>query len=100
MLDSSSQVTIVSVIGVTSTVVFSYIAYLKGTKTESYSAGTVKGSQDANIDYIKQRVDDILLEQKDTNRTISKLTERVTRVEESTSSAHKRIDELERRVRE
>lgn len=49
----------------------------------------------SDISYIKNRTDDVLLEQKDTNKSINALSERVTRVEESAKQAHKRIDKVE-----
>lgn len=47
----------------------------------------------ADIQYIKRRVDDVLLEQKDTNKTLDAHAERIARVEEAVKQAHKRIDE-------
>lgn len=63
-------------------------------KNESEDSAALK----SNVDYIKRRVDDVLLEQRDTNKTLSELSERITRVEESAKQAHKRIDGLEHRM--
>lgn len=57
--------------------------------------GETEGSFRADLAYIKKRTDDVLLEQKDTNRNLSIITERLVRVEESSKSAHRRLDELE-----
>ncbi len=81
--------------GAVSGIVFAYVGYLKGLKKDSYSAGTIRGTLETDIAYIKHRTDDVLLEQKDTNKSINALSERVTRVEESSKSAHKRIDLIE-----
>ena len=59
------------------------------------SEGEREGSTQADLAYIKRRTDDMLLEQKDTNRNLSIITERLVRVEEISKSAHKRIDNLE-----
>lgn len=83
------------VVGAMSSIVFAYIGYLKGLKRDSYSEGTVRGTLETDIAYIKHRTDDVLLEQKDTNKSINALAERVTRVEESTKSAHRRIDRID-----
>ncbi|MEG1609533.1 MAG: hypothetical protein RR348_06655 [Clostridia bacterium] len=48
----------------------------------------------ADNQYIKRRIDDVLLEQRETNKTLDAHGERLTRVEESAKQAHKRIDEL------
>jgi len=60
-----------------------------------------EASQDAmlrsDVEYIKRGVDDLRIEQKVQGQKFDVLAERVTRVEESTKQAHKRIDKLERR---
>jgi membrane protein implicated in regulation of membrane protease activity len=48
----------------------------------------------SDIGYIKAGVDDMKREQKESNERHYALVERVTKVEESTKSAHHRIDEL------
>lgn len=50
---------------------------------------------DVKLDTISKNVDETRLDIKDFNKTISGLNERVTKVEESTKQAHKRIDSLE-----
>lgn len=47
------------------------------------------------LDYISKGVDDIRLDIKAQDKRISDLVERVIKVEESTKSAHHRIDSLE-----
>ncbi len=56
--------------------------------------GADEGQKRSDIEYIKRRTDDILLEQRNTNMTLSSHAERITRVEESVKQAHKRIDAL------
>lgn len=51
----------------------------------------------SDVEYIKRGVDDLRIEQKVQGQKFDVLAERVTRVEESTKQAHKRIDKLERR---
>lgn len=82
---------LVGIVGVFSTI----FAYYKGLKTDNYTKGTVDASMKSDIEYIKRRNDDILLEQKDTNKNFTVLSERVTRVEESAKQAHKRLDRIE-----
>jgi len=50
---------------------------------------------ESKLDYVSKGVDDIKLDMRDQARQINDVAERVTRVEESTKSAHKRLDELE-----
>ena len=91
----------ISVLGTVAGILFAYLGYRKGQrdelnrqkneyKKEGIEAGTLK----TDIEYIKRRSDDVLLEQKETNKNINVLSERLTRVEESTKSAHHRIDQF------
>ena len=91
----------ISVLGTIAGILFAYLGYRKGQrdelnrqkneyKKEGIEAGTLK----TDIEYIKRRSDDLLLEQKETNKNINVLSERLTRVEESTKSAHHRIDQF------
>ncbi|WP_407310484.1 hypothetical protein [Desulfosporosinus sp. SB140] len=83
-------------------VIFGYVGYVSGVKKDTYVAGEKTGEQQADTSYIKKRVDDILLEQRDTNRKLeghgAELSDhavKIARLEESAKSAHKRIDTLE-----
>lgn len=49
----------------------------------------------AKLDYISRGVDDIRVDIKTQDRKINDMNERLIRAEESTKSAHKRIDGLE-----
>ncbi|GIO39086.1 hypothetical protein J41TS12_39470 [Paenibacillus antibioticophila] len=57
-------------------------------------AGTVATLQN-NVEYIRRGVDDIRLDQRAQGQMIAALTERVTRLEESYKSLHKRLDRME-----
>ena len=56
---------------------------------------TVAALQRADVEYIKRGVDDMKIEQKLQGQRFEAFSERLTRVEESTKQAHKRIDRLE-----
>jgi len=73
--------------------VCSIVTFFVTRNNERYRNGSKDGELHADIQYIKRRSDDMLLEQKETNKTLDNLSERVTRVEESTKQAHKRLDE-------
>ncbi|WP_461206940.1 hypothetical protein [Clostridium sp. DL1XJH146] len=51
---------------------------------------------ESKLDYVSKGVDDIRLDIKAQDRKISDVVERVVRVEESTKSAHHRLDEIEK----
>ncbi len=91
------QSTLVAVVALVTTIIGTLVGafgYAHLVKKDTYTAGAAEGTLRADNDYIKRRIDDVLLEQKDTNRNIKDLGERVTRVEESAKSAHHRIDEI------
>ena len=89
-----NAIALLGVVGIISGVLFGYVGYQKGFKQESSQEGEEEGTLKADTRYIIRRVDDILLEQKDTNKSLNLLAERVTRVEESAKQAHKRLDKL------
>lgn len=91
-MDGVNIFLLIGAVGTICSIIFGYIGYKKGIKEEY----TEKGGLHADITYIKKRTDDVLLEQKDTNRNMNLMNERLTRVEESSKQAHKRIDTLER----
>lgn len=48
-----------------------------------------------DMEYVKRGIDDIRLEQRALRQDMSELAERITRVEESSKQAHKRMDRIE-----
>jgi hypothetical protein len=74
----------------------SYLTYqfnkVKETKSESQQDAKIQ----AQLDYIGKGVDDIRIDLKANERQMVALGERVTRVEESSKQAHKRLDTLEK----
>ena len=104
---SLETVTIVALIGVAGTVcsiVFGYLGYQRGkrhdanqkikeVKQETEQDVKEVSELKADTNYIRRRIDDVLLEQRELNKTVNVHAERLTRVEESAKQAHKRIDE-------
>ncbi|MGQ8823691.1 hypothetical protein COJ93_19100 [Bacillus anthracis] len=74
----------------------SYLAYsLNKTKTIK-SDGQQSAEMKAELGYIRKGVDDIRIDLKASEKQMIALGERVTRVEESSKQAHKRLDNLEK----
>lgn len=73
-------------------VIFGLLGYISGRKKECREDAKEDGASKVDMKYVIRRVDDILLEQKDTNKGVNQLSERVTRTEESLKSLHKRMD--------
>ncbi|WP_217588721.1 hypothetical protein [Lentibacillus saliphilus] len=63
----------------------------KEIKSDSQDATEVR----AELGYIRKGVDDIRIDLKANEKNIAHLSERVTRVEESSKQAHKRIDSID-----
>ena len=74
----------------------SYLTYQfnkqKETKTDTRQDAKIQ----AQLDYIGKGVDDIRIDLKANERQMVALGERITRVEESNKSLHKRVDAIEK----
>ncbi|PEF60931.1 hypothetical protein [Bacillus cereus] len=74
----------------------SYFGYTlnksKSIKVDGQQSAEVK----AELGYIRKGVDDIRIDLKASEKQMVALGERVTRVEESTKQAHKRLDTMEK----
>lgn len=86
--------TLCTITGIAITALFSFLAFQRAQRKEHKDEGENKGVMMSDIGYIKAGVDDLKREQRETAASMGKLSERITRVEESTKQAHKRIDEL------
>ena len=84
-----------TILGVVISVATFYIARKKDVKQETQKDTERIVRIDGKLDTIKHNVDEIRLDNKDFSKTLSQLGERVTIVEQSTKSAHHRIDNLE-----
>lgn len=87
----------ISIIGLCCTVlgaIIGYITFIKKIKDEAKEGGKVT----LDLEYIKKGIDEIRLDNKENDRKISNIIERMVKVEESSKSAHKRIDHIEEGV--
>lgn len=87
-------VPICSVIVAILSVAVAYFAYKRNKTKDDKEENEKKGQLEANIEYIKSRVDELIADEKETKTELLDLRQRVTRVEESSKQAHKRIDEI------
>ena len=85
-------VSIIGVLGTISGALLGWLGFARTQKAQTREETTRDTIIHADMEYIKRGVDDIRLEQKAQRNDLNELTERVTRVEESTKQAHKRID--------
>ena len=79
-------------------VFISWITLNRKQKKEAGQEGESRGVMASDIGYIKAGVDDLKRETRETRSDVRELSERVTRCEESTKQAHKRIDEIHNHI--
>jgi septal ring factor EnvC (AmiA/AmiB activator) len=75
----------------------SYLAFSLNKQKETKSESRQDAKIQAQLDYIGKGVDDIRIDLKANERQIGALGERVTRVEESNKSLHKRLDNIDKK---
>lgn len=73
----------------------SFASFLAGRAKTYKMDGQESGMLKSELGYIRKGVDDIRIDLKANEKNIAHLSERVTRVEESTKQAHKRLSKLE-----
>lgn len=94
-MDGTSIVlTIISVLGTISSILFAYLAFRNNDKKEHKSEGKNEGVVLSEIGYIKSSIDRIEKSLNHLEERYNELSNRLTKVEESTKNAHKRISEL------
>lgn len=76
-----------------------YMNSKKNTKQETKEEVATTTRIDTKLDMISKNIDEIRLENKDFNKSMREMAERLSAVESSTKSAHHRIDNLEETIR-
>lgn len=99
-MDSSTMVSIGLVVTIVN-IAIAITTFLKNNKKETKQETKEEVASitkiDTKLDVISKNVDEIRLDNKEISRSLNTLAERVTAVEQSTKSAHHRIDLLETR---
>lgn len=75
-----------------------YLKFQRDKKKDDVAEGRSKGVIASDVGYIKAGVDDLKRDIRETRIIVGEQGERLTRVEESTKQAHKRIDGIEDRL--
>ena len=94
-MENLSSIALIGVVCTVGGMILNYTGFFRGAMKDNTQGGRETGELKANTDYIRRRIDDMLLEQRETNKTITSHGERLTRVEESVKQAHLRLDRLE-----
>lgn len=89
--------TIISLVVAVAALLFTALSFKRTSHQDTATNATETATMNADIKYIRSSVDDIKLENKAIQRDIIDVRERLVTVEQSTKSAHNRIDELVRK---
>ena len=95
MLNETAITVIVSVVGTLSATWLGWSTKAKEQRKEVQDEAKSDAAIKMDIQYIKRGVDDVRLEIRSQGQEVKMIAERVTRVEESSKQAHKRIDRIE-----
>ena len=93
MSTTEVTLTIISVLGTISSILFGYLAFKRNTHSDTKEIGRESGTVISDLGYIKSSIERIEKRLDNSEQKFDNFNTRLTRVEESTSSAHKRIDE-------
>lgn len=86
--------TIISLVVAVAALMFTAMSFKRNEHKDTANSATEQATMTADIRYIRSSVDDIKLENKAIQRDLVDIRERVVAVEQSTKSAHNRIDEI------
>ena len=92
--------TVLGIIGTVCAIVFGYVAFHRGNKSDDEAEGKKDGVLLTEIGYIKSGVDDIKRKQEKEDERRVQVVSRLTAVEASAKQAHHRLDSLEGKMTE
>ncbi|GGF77139.1 hypothetical protein GCM10010912_22770 [Paenibacillus albidus] len=91
--------TITAIVAAVSGVVLGWVTRTSAFKKDVAQEAGTGAALRTDVEYIKRGVDDVRLEQRVQGQRFDALSERVTRLEESSKSYHKRLDRFEQNRR-
>lgn len=94
-MDTQTILTVIAVAGTLSGIYIGWSGKSRNVKHDVAGEASKDAELRTNMEYIKRGIDDVRVEQKVQGQRFDQLAERVTRVEESSKSAHHRLDRLE-----
>jgi len=93
MANTDIALTIISVLGTASSILFAFLAFRRNDKKDTKENGKNEGVILSEIGYIKSSIDRIEKNLEKLEERYSNLSNRIVKVEESVANAHKRITE-------
>lgn len=94
-MDLTALTAIISALAAISGILLGWLGRNRSIKKETEVEAGKDAYLRADMDYIKRGVDEVRLEQRTQGQRFDVLSERVTRVEESTKQAHHRLNRLD-----
>lgn len=91
---------VITLLAVILGMVFGIVALFRGKKADDSGDGLKMGQIISDLGYLKSNTDDIKSEQRDQRRVNTEVYSRLSAVEGSASSAHKRIDRIDNMIKE
>lgn len=88
--------TIVSLAVAICALLFTALSFRRTAYRDNGETATQRATMTADIRYIRMSIDEIKLENRAIQKDVSELKQKVVEVEQSTKSAHKRLDDLRR----
>ena len=74
--------------------IFTALSFRRNQNNDSFDIVTQRATISSNLQYIRERVDEIKAENKTIQKDLSDLNKKVIEIDLSTKSAHKRLDDL------
>lgn len=84
--------TCIAIVGTLSGVILGWIARSKDNRRETKQEAKSEMGLKMDVEYIKRGIDDVRFEVRSQKQQLDSMNERLTRVEESSKQAHKRLD--------
>lgn len=92
-MEATIVLSIISVLGTVSSIVFAFLAYKRNAKTDNKQEGKNEGVLISDVGYIKSSIDRIEKNMDKLEDRYNQLSMQPSKTEESVAQAHKRITE-------
>jgi len=86
---------LIPIVAAASGIALGWLGRTRAIRKDAAQEASVGAALQTDVEYIKRGVDDIKIDVRMQGQRVDGLSERVTRIEESTKQAHKRLDRLE-----
>lgn len=93
-METGAVITLIGAIVAAISAICAICTFVINRRKDGYQNGQDSGELKGDIKYMRSGFDDIRLDVKEIKRKTDDQADRLTRVEESTKQAHKRIDEI------